>query len=431
LQNAEKLTRQGYVRVPWLTVSLFNRRAPVEDRSLRQPSAFPVYPAYPVLDTGDIGPTAALQISDVFACVRALSDSAASLPLIAYRQLPDGSRERFSGRITDLIDRPSPAATTSNLIGTVMAHLNLYGNAYVGKFRGPDGTVAQLVPLNPSAVTVFVEGGTPLYTYMSPDGVQRLTTDDVLHIRGLSVDGILGISPIGQARQALSLAQNLAGHADSFAKNAGRPGGVLRVSGLRSTQPEGIKMDWEAKFVNEANSGKLLLLTGEGDIDYTQFSLSMADAQFVSQRQLSTEEIARIFRVPPWIIGAPIAERGITYATTEGQADAFVKFSLATWLTTIERALTADSDLSPSTVSVEFLLDGLLRADTATRAAVYTAALNPQTGWMTREEVRRLENLPVELDESDDRQPAPAQPPPPSPAQVAALPNAPGGPNAI
>jgi HK97 family phage portal protein len=415
------------------TVGIFSRKT--EDRSLQQPSHFPVYPAYPVLDVGDIGPTAALQITDVFACVRVLSDSAASLPLIPYRTLPDGSRERFSGRITDLIARPSPAATTSNLVGTVMAHLQLFGNSYLGKFRAPDGTVGQLVPLNPTAVTVFVEGGTPLYTYMSPDGVQRLTTDDVLHIRGLSVDGILGVSPIGQARQALSLAQNLAGHADSFAKNAGRPGGVLRVSGWRSAQPgagDDIRQDWESKFVTEANSGKMLLLTGDGDVDYTQFSLSMVDADFVSQRQLSTEEIARIFRVPPWMIGAAVAERGITYTTVEGQADAFVKFSLSPWLVAIERALTADPDLSPSTVSCQFLLDGLLRADTATRAQVYTQALSPTSGWMTRAEVRRLENLPVELDEPDNvagttPPQTPPQPPSPSPAQVAATPLPPQG----
>ena len=268
-------------------------------------------------------------------------------------------------------------------------------------------------------MTVELDGGTPIYTLMDMAGVQRLTTSDVLHIKALSIDGIIGISPIGQARQALGLAQHLASHADSFAKNAGRPGGVLRVSGWRTAQPgaaEDVRSDWETRFSGEQNAGKLLLLTGEGDIQYQQFALSMADAEFVAQRQLSTAEIARIFRIPPHLIGAPTGE-SLTYSNAVDQALQFVKFSLSPWLTVIEQALSADTDLSPSTTFVEFLLDGLLRADAATRATVYTAALNPSTGWMTRDEVRQLENLPAE-----DEPPAPPEPPPPPVVAVVAPP---------
>ena len=295
----------------WLILGIFSRKATppkTEDRSLQRSKSWSTYPTYSLQDVGDIGPTAALQIADVFACVRVLADSAASLPLHAYRELPDGSRERFSGRIADLIAKPAPASTSANLIGTVVAHLNLYGNAFIGKYRSAAGIVEQLVPLDPASVTVELDGGVPIYTLMDLAGVQRLTTSDVLHIRALSIDGIIGVSPIGQARQALGLAQHLASHADSFAKNAGRPGGVLRVSGWRTAQPgaaEDVRSDWETRFSGEANAGKLLLLTGEGDIQYQQFALSMADAEFVAQRQLSTAEIARIFRVPPHLIGAP------------------------------------------------------------------------------------------------------------------------------
>ena len=390
------------------------RSETIEDRSLRRPTTWPEYPSYyPTYGIGDIGPQDALRIADVLACVRVLADTAASLPLVAYRRLPDGSRERFSGRITDLIARPAPGNTTANLIGTIVSHLNLHGNAFVGKFRDADGIVAQLAALDPAAVNVSLSAGEPVYLYQDPTGANPsgvpLGTADILHIKALSVDGIVGISPIGQARQALGLAQNLAAHADSFAKNAGRPGGVLRVSGWRSAQPgaaEDIRSDWEGTFQGQANAGRLLVLTGEGDVQYQALSLSMADAEFVAQRQLSTQEIARVFQVPPWMIGAAVQE-SMTYANAEWQALSFAKFSLTPWLVVIEQAFAGDPDLSPSTVFVEFLLDALLRPDSATRAGFYAQALNPTTGWMSRAEVRRLENLPDETPEDVPTAPAP------------------------
>jgi len=212
---------------------------------------------------------------------------------------------------------------------------------------------------------------------------------------------------VRQCRQALGLAQSLAGHADSFARNAGRPGGILSLGnahdflptratrGNTSTTPaEDHKIAFEDKFAGAEKAGKIMVIAA-GSLDYQQLALSMQDAEFVAQRNLSTAEIARIFRVPPWIIGASSGD-AMTYSNVEGQAQAFVKFSLAPWLTLIEQAISADSDLCPGDAYVEFLLDGLLRGDSATRSAVYTAALDPVTGWMNRDEVRRLENLDPE-----------------------------------
>jgi len=132
-----------------------------------------------------------------------------------------------------------------------------------------------------------------------------------------------------------------------------------------------------------------------GELSYQALALSMADAEFVAQRQLSTAEIARIFRIPAWMLGASSGD-ALTYSNVESQALAFVKFTLAPWLAIVEQALSADADLSPRNVYVAFLVDGLLRADAATRADVYSKALDPLTGWMSREEVRALEDLPAE-----------------------------------
>ena len=217
-------------------MGLFSRKREagvVEDRSLTRASA---WPWYPVLQQGDIAPSTAMQIPDVFSCVRCLADSAASVPLVAYRRLPNGDRERSSGRLSDLIAHPAPAMSTANLIATTVAHMNLYGNCYIGKYRGPDGIVEQIAPLLPTQVQTSLDQGEPIYTYVSQDGVQKLGTSDVLHIKMLSTDGIIGLSPIQQVRNALGLAQNLAQHANAFAQNAGRPGGILRVGGWRSAQ---------------------------------------------------------------------------------------------------------------------------------------------------------------------------------------------------
>ena len=149
------------------------------------------------------------------------------------------------------------------------------------------------------------------------------------------------------------------------------------------------------------------MLTGDGDVAYTQLSLSMEDAQFVQQRELSTIEICRIFRVPPHMLGAAMASRTMTYSNITSEVMSFQKFSLTPLLTLIEQAISGDPDLSPATIYVEFDLDRLLRADSAERAAYYTAALNPLSGWMTRQEVRAAENLPLE----DDVSPAPSDEP--------------------
>ena len=110
---------------------------------------------------------------------------------------------------------------------------------------------------------------------------------------------------------------------------------------------------------------------------------------------MSTQEVCRVFRIPPWMVGASSGD-SLTYSNTESQALAFVTFSLRPWLVTIEQAITADSDLCRGSLYVEFLLDALLRADSKTRADVYALALDAERGWMTRREVRRLENLEPE-----------------------------------
>ena len=194
----------------------------------------------------------------------------------------------------------------------------------------------------------------------------------------------------------MDLSASLAAHANHFFQNGARPTGILRVPPFPDQAAEDtFAFEFASNEMGLRNSHKIAVVTGDDPLDFTQLTGALDDLPFVEQRHLSTAEIARIFRVPPWMVGASSGD-SMTYSNTESQALAFVTHSLRPWLCLLEQSISEDADLCPGALYVEFLLDALLRADSKTRSEVYTAALNSKTGWMTREEVRRLENLEPE-----------------------------------
>jgi HK97 family phage portal protein len=344
---------------------------------------------------GSVTPTNALCVGDAYACVRVLADAAASIPLIPYRRTQGGRTRMDDGTLPNLLRRPSPAMTQGNLIGQIVAHLNLWGNAYVGKFRS-QGEVAQLALLAPDRVSVEIKGGVPVYTLTGIDGKQSTHgSDDIVHVKALSTDGVVGLSPVRQARTVLGLSDQLAQHAATFFENNAIPQGVLKLQrfGDADTQVEELRDAFEEKHKGTENAHRIAVVSGE--VDFMPTTMPLDDAQFLEQRKLSAVEVARIFRVPPWMVAADSGE-SLTYSNTESQALQFVTYSLRPWLVCIEQAISADADLATGNAYCEFLLDALLRADSATRADVYTKALDPITGWMNREEVRERENLDPE-----------------------------------
>ena len=187
-----------------------------EQRSLTR--AQQPWPVYGTVQWTDIGPDDAMRIADVFACVRLLARhrrvaAAGRVPAPAPTATASGSPDG-----SPTCSRPRrPGNVTANLIGTVVAHLNLHGNAYIGKFRDSDGIVTQLAPLHPAGMTVDTRGGRAAVPYVDQNGAQELGTADVLHLKALSAStACVGLSPIAQARQALGLAQNLGKHADTL-----------------------------------------------------------------------------------------------------------------------------------------------------------------------------------------------------------------------
>ena len=239
-------------------------------------------------------------------------------------------------------------------------------------------------------------GGRLRFRYTPGRGPQRmLTTADVVMVRGLSVDGLSGLSAVSQAAGVLGLSDELVKHALSYfdSKAAGgtaRPAGVLRLGEDASFGEQD-----RTKERIRAESRPHGILVIQGDAEYMEIASKLDSAQFVEQRRLAAQEVARVFRIPPHMLGAPSAD-SMTYSNVEQESIEFVRYSLTPWLRRIELAISNDGDLAFERQYVKFEADALLRADAKTRADVYTAALDPLTGWMTREEVRRLEDLPPE-----------------------------------
>jgi HK97 family phage portal protein len=338
-----------------------------------------------------ITPVAALAIADVWAAVRVLADAASSLPLHVYRKSAGGRERVDSGKLYDLLEYPGPATSQADLVSSLMGHLAIYGNGYLAKYRQA-GEIVQLGLLAPDRVRPELEGGLLRFRYSPPTGAQQLlTTADVVHVKGLSTDGLTGLSAVSQASRVLGLSDELVKHALAFFEDGtSRPAGIVRIS-------EDQHSDDRKRLVEilKAEGKPHGLLVLQGPAEYQDLNAKLDDSQFVEQRRLAAQEVCRVFRIPGHMLNAGSGGDRLTYRTTEQLSLDFVKYSLTPWLRRIELAISNDADLAFQKEFVKFELDGLLRADAKTRADIYALALDPVTGWMDRNEVRKLEDLPA------------------------------------
>jgi HK97 family phage portal protein len=375
-----------------------------EDRDLK-PIELPVYAGEAALTTDPIleaSPYNALRIADAYACIRVLADTVSTLPIKVFRdtgtgRVPVGP----DARISRLLERPSPGSTSADLLSLVMTHLNTHGNAFIGKFRGVDGEIVSLSLLPPDQVNVILRGQTISYMIWLPNQDRvEFSLADVLHIKGLSSDGLVGLSPVTSARLALTLSSNLQEASRQYFLNGSRPSGILSVTGPQSDFTiEQVRERWDARQTGTTNLHRIAILSGAAT--FTPVSFNAADSQFLESRELSAREVARVFRVPSYLIDAePSHGSSRTYANVNQQNLAFVQHSLRPWLVRIERAFAADADLCPGGTYIQFSTDGLLRGDPDLRSQIYQRALGQtstgEPGWLTRAEVRELEDLPPE-----------------------------------
>jgi HK97 family phage portal protein len=245
-------------------------------------------------------------------------------------------------------------------------------------------------------VEVELQGQRVLYTLSTLSGQVEVGPSDVLHIKGLSLDGLRGLSPVKQAATALGLASSLQQSAKPFTEQASRPSGVLTVPNGSNDQLKHIQSAWSIRHAGVANQHRVAVVSG--DVKFEPIAFSQSDQEFLGQRELATREVARVFGIPSWAIGGSSGD-SLTYSNTTEQNRALVTHALRPWATRVERALSSDADLFPGGLYCQFDFDGLLRASPEARAQQYTAALDPKTGWMQRSEIRALEDLAPENEE--------------------------------
>ena len=347
----------------------------------------------------------AMQMTTVYSCVRILAEAIAGLPLHLYRYTEEGGKEKAADHPLYLLlhDEPNPEMSSFVFRETLMTHLLLWGNAYAQIIRNGKGEVIALYPLMPNKMSVERDkSGQLYYTY------QRSTEDaptmegslvtlppaDVLHIPGLGFDGLVGYSPIAMAKNAIGLAIATEEYGAKFFANGAAPSGVLEHPGTIK-DPARVREAWQSQFGGSSNSGKVAVL--EEGMKYTPISISPEQAQFLETRKFQINEIARIFRIPPHMIGD--LEKS-SFSNIEQQSLEFVKYTLDPWVVRWEQSiqrtlLTADEK---KTYFVKFNVEGLLRGDYASRMTGYATAR--QNGWMSANDIRELENLdriPAEL----------------------------------
>lgn len=377
----ETAPRRGFFR---------RRRGETEERALTELELGWMVP--PTASGVAVTPDSALRIVDVLACVRLLAESASVCPLIPYVRRGE-SRQRSAGPLRELLARPAPATSQANLIASTVGALALRGNAYWGKFRDPTGRIAQLAAIPPDRVSVELAGpgAEPVYTLLSDQGVSQHGPEDILHFRGVSFDGVYGVSPIQMARESLGLAAAMTETSAALFGNQAVPRGVLTVpaGGAEDDALESLREGFSGRHGGPRNAGRVAILTS--DINFTPVSLSPADAELLAMRKLSSTEVCRLFRVPPHLLGAESGS-SMVYSNVEQEGLNFLRFSLAPWLTVLEQAVTNDPDLCAPNEFVEHLPDAFLRTDSATRAQVYETLI--RCGVLTPNEARQRENLP-------------------------------------
>lgn len=279
----------------------------------------------------------AMQMTAVYSCVRVLSEAVAGLPLHVYKYRSDGSKQKATDNLLYFLlhDEPNPEMTSFVFRETLMTHLLLWGNAYAQIIRNGKGEVIALHPLMPNRMSVDRDSNGKLYYkyYRGSDEAIRskeyeviLAPGDVLHIPGLGFDGLVGYSPIAMAKNAIGLAIATEEFGAKFFANGAAPSGVLEHPGTIK-DPTKVREAWQSQFGGSSNSGKVAVL--EEGMKYTPISISPEQAQFLETRKFQINEIARIFRVPPHMVGD--LEKS-SFSNIEQQSLEFVKYTLEPWL---------------------------------------------------------------------------------------------------
>jgi len=347
-----------------------------------------------------VSPDSALRLAAVYACVRVLSESLASLPLVIYQRRADGGKDK----VTDhwlyrlLAKRPNRFQNPFEWREMLQGHLALRGNAYNQIITNAKGEVVELMPLHPDRIRLeLLPSGEYRYRFTDRFGTESiLPRGEVWHLRGLSSDGLMGMSPIELARENLGMALAAQDYGARFFANDAKPtGGWIEFPGsFKDSEAKKVFRESYQQAQSGANRGKVLVL--ENGMKFHEVGVTNKDAQFLELRKFQITDVARLFRVPPHMIGD--LDRA-TFSNIEQQSLEFVMHTMTPWAERWEASIESELLLEGDDIEVEFDFANLMRGDAASRASYYQSGI--QNGWLTRNEARIAENLnPLEgLDE--------------------------------
>jgi len=338
----------------------------------------------------NITESVALGIPAVYACIRVLTEAIASLPLLTYERFDNGDKERARGfsLFRLLHDAPNPLMTSFELRELLVGHLCLRGNAYCYIERD-QGEVVALWPLHPDKVTVELQGRELVYKHQS-DGAEKIyPMQDILHIRGLGADGIIGYSPLTLLRDSFGYSKAVQEYSSSYFRNDASPGGILvSPSALSAQSLSDLRQAWETGHSGKRKHHRVAIL--DNGLEWKSIGVSPQDSQLIESQKFSVVEIARVFRVP---LNLVMDYERSTYSNVTEQNRSFLTHTLQPWLTRIEQAMMKSllTESEKEKFFIEHLTNGFLRSDTKTRYESYKIAI--ESGFMTVDEVRQLENM--------------------------------------
>lgn len=352
-----------------------------------------------------VTPESAMRLSAVSACVRLISESIGSLPLHVYRRKGDRRREKAKDLALYrlLHDEPNRMMTSCIFRETLSANVLCHGNAYAYIERDNAAEPLQLLPLASPSVRVIKEATSGELAYViTLDGKTfRVNQANIIHVPGLSFDGISGMSPIKYGAQSIGLAIATERFGAAFFGNGSMPSGTLELPGSASPeQQRNLLASWNAAYGGLNNAQKTAVLVGGAK--FSPISVNPDEAQFIETRKMQVSEIARWFRVPPHMIGD--LDRA-TFSNIEHQGLDFVTHTLRPWLVRFEQEFNrklfpTSSSGQPSDLYCEFNVDGLLRGDIKARGEYYVRGR--QWGWLSANDIRTQENLePIEGEGGD------------------------------
>ena len=340
----------------------------------------------------------AMQTTAVYACVRILAETVASLPLHVYEYKDGGKELVYDHPLYYLLhDEPNPEMTSFVFRETLMSHLLIWGNAYAQIVRDGNGRGLGLYPLLPNKMDVDRDDRGKIYYVYSRDtdenpmfkeyGNIMLRAEDVLHIPGLGFDGLIGYSPIAMAKNAVGMTLACEEYGASFFANGANPGGVLEHPGVLK-DPSKVRESWNSVYRGTNNAHKIAVL--EEGMKYQQIGIPPEEAQFLETRKFQINEIARLYRIPPHMVGD--LEKS-SFSNIEQQSLEFVKYTLDPWVIRWEQSL-QKALLLPGEKNKYFIklnVDGLLRGDYQSRMNGY--ATGRQNGWFSANDIREMENM--------------------------------------